>query len=158
MKIIGVISDTHLRGADLELNQALARHLAGVEMILHAGDITSLEVLHALDAPQVLAVAGNMDGPEVAAALPVKRVVEVEGYRIGLIHGWGSPFGLAGRVRREFGDVHCVVFGHSHRPMNAVVDGVLMFNPGSVNSGIIGSGTLGILTIDHGVQGRIIKI
>ena len=158
MTRIGVISDTHLRGPDQELARLLAQRLGPVDMILHAGDLVSLAVLDLLEAPQVLAVAGNMDNHLVAQELPVKREIPVEGKRIGLIHGWGSPMGLAGRVRREFQGVDCIVFGHSHRPTNKVVDGVLMFNPGSVSRGFMGSGTVGLLTVGDDIRGEIIKL
>jgi hypothetical protein len=127
-------------------------------MILHAGDLVSLRVLDLLDAPQVLAVCGNMDDSTVAMTLPRKLEVEVEGLHIGLIHGWGSPVGLAARVAGEFTGVDAVVFGHSHRPMNARQGGVLMFNPGSVGKGFIGSGTVGLITVDQGLSGQIIRL
>jgi uncharacterized protein len=158
MKRIGVLSDTHLPGADPELAARLARRLGRVDLILHAGDLTSLAVLDMLEAPEVLAVCGNMDEPAVAQSLPVKRVVEVEGFKIGLIHGWGSPLGLTGRVGTEFSGVDCVVFGHSHRPANALSAGVLYFNPGSVARGLMGSGTVGLLTVDQGITGEIMKL
>jgi putative phosphoesterase len=158
MKLIGVLSDTHLRAPDPELAARLAQVFQGVDLILHAGDITNLTVLDMLEAPEVIAVAGNMDEPAVAHTLPDRRVVEVEDKRIGLIHGWGSPFGLAGRVAGAFRAVDCVVFGHSHRPMNALVGGVLMFNPGSVSRGLVGSGSVGLLTVGQGISGTIVKI
>jgi putative phosphoesterase len=158
MKRIGVLSDSHLCEPDPGLAARLARVFQGVDMIMHAGDITSLTVLDMLEAPEVIAVAGNMDEPVVRQTLPDQRVVEVEGKRLGLIHGWDSPFGLAGRVATRFSGVNCVVFGHSHRPMNAVVGGVLMFNPGSVSRGLVGSGTVGLLTVNQGVSGTIVKI
>ncbi len=158
MKRIGVLSDTHLHGPDPELAARLARVFAGVDLILHAGDLTNLTVLDMLDAQEVLAVRGNMDEPAVGRSLPDQRIVEVEGKRIGLTHGWGSPFGLADRVGSRFSGVNCVVFGHSHRPMNAVTGGVLFFNPGSVARGLMGSGSVGLLTIDQGIRGEILKI
>jgi len=158
MTRIGVISDTHLRGCDPELTQRLAGPFAGVDMILHAGDLVNLRVLDCLEAPVVIAVAGNMDDYTVIHELPAKRIVDVEGKRIGLIHGWGPPLGLAARVAAEFGGVDCVIFGHSHRPMNARKGGVLMFNPGSVGRGLIGSGTVGLLTVDQEIKGEIIKL
>lgn len=158
MTRIGVLSDTHLRDYHPEVGQRLAQALAGVAMILHAGDLVSLKVLDLLQAPQVYAVCGNMDDQTVALTLPRKLTVEVEGFKIGLIHGWGPPVGLAGRVVAEFSGVDCIVFGHSHRPMNAVQNGVLMFNPGSVGKGFIGSGTVGIITVDQQLRGEIIKL
>ncbi len=158
MTRIGVISDTHLRGPDQELARSVARALGQVDMILHAGDLVNLTVLDALEAPQVLAVAGNMDDHLVCQSLPTKRVIKVEGKRIGLIHGWGPPVGLAGRVLKEFEGVDCIVFGHSHRPTNTVKNGVLLFNPGSYGKGFLGSGTVGILTVDQQIKGEIIKL
>jgi hypothetical protein len=61
-------------------------------------------------------------------------------------------------VRGEFDQVDCVVFGHSHRSLNAVTGGVLMFNPGSASGGFIGSGTVGILTVDKEVSGKIVTL
>ena len=155
---IGVISDTHLSGYDQELAQRAARHFAGVDLILHAGDLTSLSVLDALEAPEVIAVCGNMDGPDVSANLPIKRVVSAGGFKIGLIHGWGSPMGLAGRVAGEFQGVDAVVFGHSHRPTNLQKQGILLFNPGSYAKGFQESGTAGILELDKEIRGRVFKL
>lgn len=155
---IGVISDTHMRAPAPDLAERLARSLGPVEMILHAGDLTNITVLDALDAPQVFAVRGNMDDHLAASQLPDKRIIEVEGFKIGLIHGWGSPMGLASRVRGEFENVDCIVHGHSHRPMNKVKNGVLLFNPGSVSSGFMGSGTVGLLTVGERITGEIIKL
>lgn len=155
--LIGVLSDTHLKEVDQEFVERARRHFAGVDLILHAGDLTSLVVLEALEAPQVLGVCGNMDGPLVAAELPVKRVVQAEGFKIGLIHGWGSPMGLAERVSREFSGVDAVVFGHAHIPTNYQKGAILLFNPGSVAKGFRGSGTAGILEVGKQITGRIFK-
>ncbi|MCB2228475.1 MAG: metallophosphatase family protein [Desulfarculaceae bacterium] len=158
MKRIGVISDTHLTGYDPEVARRTAEAFAGVEMILHAGDITDPAVLDAWDGVEVVAVAGNMDGPAIRANLPIKRVVGVGGFKIGLIHGWGSPMGLPGRVLNEFTGVDAVVFGHSHRPTNLVKQGILLFNPGSYAKGFLGSGTVGILELDQEITGHVLKL
>jgi len=156
--LIGVLSDTHMRGAEAQFARRAAEVFAEAEMILHAGDLVDLAVLDAFAGKRWAAVAGNMDPGPVRHNLPAKQVVEAAGRRIGLIHGGGAPLGLAGRVRREFDDVEAIVFGHSHRPMNAVKDGVLMFNPGSVAKGFMGSGTAGLITVDdQGIQGEIVK-
>ena len=158
MTRIGVLSDTHLRGYDQELAERLQEVFAGVDLILHAGDLVNLQVLDMLVAPQVLAVCGNMDDQVVAQSLPSKRVIPVGAFTIGLIHGWGSPMGLAGRVAGEFQGVDCIVFGHSHRPMNARQKGVLMFNPGSVSKGFMGSGTVGLITVDQELSAQVLKL
>jgi len=158
MTRIGVLSDTHLREYHPEIAQRLAKAFQGVDMVLHAGDLVSLKVLDLLEAPQVHAVCGNMDDHAVAMTLPRKLVIEAKGFKIGLIHGWGPPVGLAGRVAGEFSGVDCIVFGHSHRPMNLRQAGVLMFNPGSVSRGLVGSGTVGLLTVDTEINGVILKL
>lgn len=155
---IGVISDTHLRGPSEALARRVKQAWGPVDMILHAGDIVDLVVLDGLAPPEVIAVAGNMDSPPVKASLPESRVLEVQGVRIGLAHGWGSPFGLGKRVAAHFSDVQAVVYGHSHRAANKVVDGVLLFNPGSAGGSRVAAPTVGLLTVDQGIQGRILKL
>jgi putative phosphoesterase len=147
---VGVVSDTHWQAVDGPLPGELFRELAGVDLILHAGDLVTVEILDQLKkiAP-VLAVSGNMDSDEVRQRLPAKRIVELEQVRLGLIHGWGPPRGLPERVLREFPeDVAVVVFGHSHRPHREWIDDRLLFNPGSLLGDRFSQGrSYGLLTI-----------
>ncbi len=158
MKTIGVLSDTHLTTPDPDWVRQVTRAFSGVDLVLHAGDLTDLRVLDALSEFSVLAVSGNMDDHLVVQSLPTKRVIELEGFRIGLIHGWGAPQGIEDRIRNEFEQVHCIVFGHSHRPTNHVEDGILFFNPGSAGRAWRSSGTVGIITVDKEITGRIIEL
>jgi putative phosphoesterase len=155
---IGVISDTHMREMDPELENALAGVFADVDMIIHAGDLTNIQVLDGLDSPNVVAVAGNMDDHITSSHLPVKRVLRLEGHRIGVIHGYGAPNGLEDRIRDEFEEVEAIIYGHSHQPANHVRAGVLFFNPGSVSRGYRGSGTVGILEVGQNIKGEIISL
>jgi len=128
---IGVLSDTHVSSAE-EIPVEALESIRDVDLILHAGDILALSVIDELRAiAETCAVCGNMDPPVTREELPSKTSVQVAGKRIGLIHGSGAPFGLHKRVLVQFEDVDAVVFGHSHRPMSEMVDGVLLFNPGS---------------------------
>ena len=95
-----------------------------------------------------------MDSGPAAMTLPVSRIIEAEGKKIGLIHGWGAKEGLAERVRKHFERVDCIVFGHSHRPANYKKGGVLFFNPGSARPGSSGTFTAGILTVDKEITGN----
>lgn len=121
-KLIGIISDTH----GLVRPQALEA-LEGVEMILHAGDIGSQEVLDTLNeiAP-VVAVRGNNDKAEWARSLPDWEVVELGKVSIYMLHNVNeidiSPSG---------GGFQVVVSGHSHKPVVEEQRGVLYINPGS---------------------------
>jgi uncharacterized protein len=134
MARVAIISDTHIPKAAPELPRQLVESLRGFDQILHAGDLVEMTVLDELRSlAPVAAVSGNMDTPEISAVLPEKRVLEVEGKRIGLIHGWGPPTGIEGRVLSRFSDVNVVVFGHTHVPLLEWVKGVLLLNPGTPN-------------------------
>jgi uncharacterized protein len=136
---IAVLSDTHADASRSE--QVLLRlknHVQGADLILHAGDITSVELLKGLcSLSTVEAVRGNMDSVEIRSTLPETKILTIAGRRIGLIHGWGAPDDLPRRVYEKFlGEdkkptVDAIVFGHSHRAMVERRDGVLLVNPGS---------------------------
>ena len=156
---IGVISDTHLNISDDRLEKIVEDHFHGVELVLHAGDIVDLGVLEVFKDKQVYAVSGNMDPDSVREVFPKKRVVEIEGRRIGLIHGWGSPSGLEEKLLLEFEDVSCIVYGHTHRAMNEVKGGVLLFNPGSpTDRRFARHNSVGILEIGEEIVGTIIYL
>ncbi|HEX9057778.1 MAG TPA: metallophosphoesterase family protein [Ktedonobacterales bacterium] len=131
---IGVISDTHIPSRGQRVPDAALRIFEdeGVELILHAGDLSSLAVIDQLAtyAP-VEAVQGNVELPEVVAALPLKRELVVGGCVIGLIHILGDSQHYARTAAREFPGARVVVFGHSHIPLVREADGVLLLNPGS---------------------------
>jgi putative phosphoesterase len=157
---IGVISDTHLSKPTSELAQLIHTVFADATMILHAGDLTELEVLEAFSDKEVVAVAGNMDTMDVRNQLPSERVVEAGGFRIGLTHGWGHPFGVPKKIADTFRDVDVIVYGHSHRPDNQVRNGILFFNPGAFSGGfpLTRKRSVGILTLEDKVSGEIIRL
>jgi hypothetical protein len=97
---------------------------------------------------------------DLRQSLPIKRVIEIEGHRIGLIHGWGAPTGIIERIRKEFDDVHAIVFGHTHTPMNQMLDNIFFFNPGSpIDRRFAPYRSIGILNIEgDAMRGEIIKL
>jgi putative phosphoesterase len=156
---IGVLSDTHLCRSEERLRRLFDRYLADVVLIFHAGDHVSCAIISFLSRKPFHGVQGNMDSLEVKLSLPEKKVIEVEGYRIGLIHGWGSPEGLETRITDKFLDVDAIVYGHSHKPANHVEEGVLLFNPGTVTGfSPTGIHTLGILECGDTLHGEIIEV
>ena len=157
---IGVISDTHLTKPDRFLETVNERYFSDVDLILHAGDLISLDVLEVFKGKALIAVAGNSDLPSVRSVLPEKEIIRVNGFKIGLIHGWGLPFGLARRVGTGFEGVHCVVFGHGHRASNFRRKGIHFFNPGALSPGIasLWRRSIGILTIGKEISGEIIRV
>ena len=149
---IGIISDTHVKTFD-ELPTPIITALVGVDLIVHAGDFTERPVLERLRRlREVKAVCGNMDSVELKRTLPQKELFIVNGKKIGLIHGWGAPWGIADRVREKFSDVDIIIFGHSHQTCNQYIGGSLLFNPGRA------SDSFGLLTIDDEVRAEIIKV
>jgi putative phosphoesterase len=157
---IGVISDTHMTEPHPLLEMVAQTYFKNVDLILHAGDLTHICVLDAFKHKEVLAVAGNSDSPEVKDRLPGKETIILKHFKIGVIHGWGFPVGLERRLDSSFEGLHCLVYGHSHRPANHHREGVLYFNPGAFSGGIFSlwRRTVGILTIERDIRGEIIRL
>lgn len=123
---VGVISDTH----GLLRPEALAA-LDGSQLIVHAGDVGSPEVLDGLRAlAPVVAVRGNNDNGAWAEALPETAEVILDGgARLFVLHDVKElPARKIDPAREGFA---CVIAGHSHQPRNERVDGVLYLNPGA---------------------------
>ncbi len=156
---IGVISDTHLREPHPEFKRMIESHFKGVEKILHAGDFVDWSVAEYLSSQkELIAVCGNMDSQDIGKAFPRKRIIELKGFKIGLIHGGGPPFGIESRIRGEFDEVDAIVYGHSHTPANHWVKNILFFNPGSPTRSYMHKPTLGVLHLREKIEGEIIKI
>jgi putative phosphoesterase len=127
---VGIISDTH--GL---LRPEVFERFAGVDHILHAGDVGPAELLIELEAiAPVTAVWGNTDGWDVRERVPEVAQVELEGVRVVVIHGqqFGSPTPAA--VAGAHPGAGLVVFGHSHKPLIERVGGTLAVNPGSAGA------------------------
>ena len=119
---IGVISDTH----GLLRPEALAA-LAGVEHILHAGDVGDAKILDALRAiAPVTAIRGNVDTCGSCATLPATEMVELGGCLITMLHSIDDL-----DLSPKAAGVRMVVYGHSHQASAEERDGVLYLNPGS---------------------------
>ena len=133
--LIAVISDTHLPRGARRLPEACVERIAAADLLLHAGDFSTLDVLRELEAigPPLVAVHGNVDSAELRRLLPVERIVEAGGARIGMLHDAGPRTGRLERMRRRFGEqADVLVFGHSHLPLHEEAhDGFQIFNPGS---------------------------
>src|SRR4030043_10548 len=156
---IGVISDTALREPHPEFKRMIELHFKDVEKIFHAGDFVEWSVAEYLSSlKELIAVCGNMDSEDIRKAFPQKRIVEQKGFKIGLVHGGGSPYGIESRIREEFDDVDAVVYGHTHTPAHHQVKNIYFFNPGSPTRSFIQGPTLGILHIGEKIEGEIIEI
>jgi putative phosphoesterase len=156
---IGILSDTHLKRLNDKLEEIYRKYLFDMDIVIHAGDYVSVDVVEFLNRDNFHGVQGNMDSYEVRQILPDKKVIEVGSHRIGIIHGWGSKDGLEEKIRNEFKEVDIIVYGHSHSAANHVKDGILFFNPGTaIGYSTSGPHTIGILEIDDIVKGKIVDI
>ena len=150
MRVV-VLSDTHSPRFWKGLPPAVAQHLDGADLILHAGDVCTAHVLEELSGLAPLQVVlGNNDRPEVADwGAPETLELDLGGVAVAMIHDSGQAAGRVGRMRRRFPAADLVVFGHSHIPMDLAEDGLRVFNPGSpTDKRRQPYGTLGLLTID----------
>jgi putative phosphoesterase len=152
---IGVISDTH--GL---FDQSIVSIFAGVNLIIHAGDIGKLEVIARLEeiAP-VIAVEGNNDS---FGRFPCERVEELDGHRIVVRHIFGELHQIREDDRQMLERVqpHVVVFGHSHRPYQQKLGSAMLFNPGSAGPRRFSlPRTVGMLSLRRaGVEAEIISL
>src|SRR4249920_2447566 len=118
---IGLVGDTHMPRFGRRIPMALANGLREerVALIVHVGDFTGPEVPALFEAIAPLeAVAGNNDPPALVTRFGRRKVLEVAGTRLGLIHGDGRAGTTASRSRAAFGSepVDVICFGHSHQP------------------------------------------
>ena len=162
MRVV-VLSDTHCPRRWKRCPTAVAEHLRGADLILHAGDVCTAEVLTELSSyAPVQAVLGNNDLPEVAEwGAPEILELDLDGLKIGMIHDSGQADGRIERMRRRFPDANLVIFGHSHIPMDAEAAGIRIFNPGSpTDKRRQPCGTLGVLQTSAGqlTEARIVAL
>lgn len=148
---LGLIADTHYSDRLAALPDALPSAFAGVDLILHAGDVGTLDVLDALSriAP-VVAVHGNDDTPEAQRELPYQQLLVVGGLRLLLTHAhypdraeelvarredrWAPKLERRAAMGRRAG-APMIVFGHTHVPMAVPWDETLLVNPGAIAPG-----------------------
>lgn len=131
---IAIISDTHMPRGPRRLPADCVERLAAADLIVHAGDLSSLAVLRELEAiNRVVAVHGNVDDDRVRAALPETVLLPLaHDDPIALVHDAGPSRGRLERLRARFPGAQAVIFGHSHLPWHERgPDGFQIFNPGS---------------------------
>jgi uncharacterized protein len=155
---LGIIADTHGK-----LRPEVFDVFAGVQHILHGGDLGPLALLDELEtiAP-VTAVYGNTDGLEVRARLPQVARVQLDGFRIVVTHGdqFGSP--TPDKLNAAFPEAEILVFGHTHRPLLTLVDQVVtVMNPGGAGPRRFDlPASVGIMELEPGIppRGRIVAL
>ena len=133
MKTVGLIADTHIPVRAREIPRRVFEVFEKADFIVHAGDLVDLSVIDELEqlAP-VLAVYGNMDGPEIRGKLPKTNSVKVSDWQIGVMHDPGALFGM-GKMREiaKQNGFNVLVYGHTHNPSIKWEGKTLFINPGS---------------------------
>lgn len=127
---IGVLSDTHASSLYPEVLEKLKG--LNLDLIIHCGDYTDINVVHQLKAlGNFCGVAGNMDPSEIRYILKEKEIIEVEGRRIGIFHGYGLFFTdrkLENIFKGEKIDIY--IHGHTHRLRKEKKKDIYYLNPG----------------------------
>ena len=132
-KTIGLISDTHVPARASCIPKKVFKIFENADFIIHAGDLVKLAVIDELEqlAP-VLAVYGNMDGPEVRGALPKLNTLKIFDWKIGVMHDPSTLFGR-GKMREiaKKNGFNAFVYGHTHNSDIKWEGSTLYINPGS---------------------------
>lgn len=127
-------SDTHVPARARDLPAALWSAIAAADLVVHAGDWVSVELLDRVEAraARLVGVYGNNDGPPLRDRLPEIATVELGGLRLCVVHETGSATGREARCAARFPACDVLVFGHSHIPWDTVTpNGLRLLNPGS---------------------------
>jgi putative phosphoesterase len=155
---LGVISDTH--GL---LRPEVFDAFAGVDHILHAGDVGGPDLLVQLGAlAPVTAVYGNTDDFDLRGVLPQVATLQLDGFDIVVTHGdqLGSPTPAA--LNAAFPEAQIIIFGHTHRPLLTLVDVVVtVMNPGGAGPRRFNlPPSVGILELEPGIppRGRLLPL
>ena len=140
--LIGVLSDTHIPERTTMFPEIVIEDFKkrNVDFVFHLGDFTELKVYKRLvdefGKDKIFAVRGNMDlDQELNAILHDKIELEILGHKVLMLHGMGGPNIIIKRLIKKLdllnSNYNVVIFGHTHRPENEIVNGILFFNPGT---------------------------
>jgi putative phosphoesterase len=155
--IVAVMSDTHLDQPDNLLAAIFERHCRDADVLLHCGDCVSEETWSFLNShPRFYSVQGNCDLPPLNGCLPVLRELELEGFRLGMGHGWGPRSRVGDVVAGRFQGVDIVCYGHTHiRDWRLSSEGVRLLNPGSLFWPRSGEGGMARLYLKSGQEPEV---
>lgn len=158
MKTIGLLSDTHLNQPENNFLVLIQEAFRDCSIIIHAGDITDISILSSFNDKEVHAVSGNMCNYSTRANLTDNKVIEIEGYTIGITHGYGPKHSIIDRVYSQFPHADCIVYGHTHAAQKTWIGNTLVINPGAFqNDSFFDSpAAYGLLHLDDtGIKGSL---
>jgi uncharacterized protein len=129
-----LIADTHVPTRARELPARVWDEVAKADVVLHAGDWVTPDLLDELQsrAARLVACWGNNDGPELRERLTERADAMLAGMRFTVVHETGAATGREARMSRLYPDRDVLVFGHSHIPWDTTTKtGLRLLNPGS---------------------------
>jgi putative phosphoesterase len=143
---VGVLSDTHNF-----LDPRIFDIFQGVERIMHAGDVVSMDIIIELSAiAPVIAVRGNMDASDISSRYPEDQRIQLAGNDIFMTHNGAlllrRPQLFEQRCGSKRPDVF--IYGHTHRVENRMIDSMLSLNPGSARAMMGLSASVAVLTLE----------
>jgi len=129
-----LVSDTHVPQRAKRLPPDLWAAIDNADVVIHAGDWVDVSLVDEFErrSTRLIGVAGNNDGPDIGARLPLVAIEELDGVTFAVIHETGPAAGRELRCDELFDGVDVLVFGHSHIPWDTVSPaGMRLLNPGS---------------------------
>jgi putative phosphoesterase len=129
-----LLADTHVPRRARDLPMTVWDEVAQADVVFHAGDWVSTELLDsvAAKAARLVACWGNNDGPVLRSRLPERADAVLEGLRFTVVHETGGAAGREARMSRRYPDTDVLIFGHSHIPWDTTTStGLRLLNPGS---------------------------
>jgi uncharacterized protein len=129
-----LLADTHVPRRARDLPRQVWEEVAQADVVFHAGDWVTPELLDNLTtkASRLVACWGNNDGPVLRSRLPERADVLLEGLHFTVVHETGAAAGREARMSRCYPDSDVLIFGHSHIPWDTTTStGLRLLNPGS---------------------------
>jgi uncharacterized protein len=156
----GVLSDTHLIRPDNNFSKQVRDCFHHCDVIIHAGDLTSLSILEAFREKTIYAVCGNMCDHTVRAHYPEQLFFTLGNFTIGLTHGAALGQDIVNSLWNLFPEADCMIYGHTHRPVCRRDGKMLFLNPGSfqTTSRYGAPGTFAVLEAGDELSARIFNI
>ena len=158
---IAVLSDTHFHNFN-EMPNSLLENLKTFDLVIHLGDFVNKDLVEYFRSfNNFYGIAGNHDPQSVKKILPKTDVIQVNGKRLGLLHGYWFPFFCQDRSLARFKKekVDAILYGHTHVIRNEIAKNILFFNPGSASALWPAPWkTYGVLNVGESVTGEIISI
>lgn len=151
---IAVISDTHLTGPTPWFEAVFEKYLAPADALIHCGDHAGFGIWQYLLAhDNYMGVLGNMDEFRLRGELPATRDVQLNGFRLGITHGWGDRSGTPMRVSMSFGPgFDLIIHGHTHQAYVDTIGGNLLMNPGALQRG---NGSMAYVYLEPGQEPEV---